>query len=190
MKSDKDIKYINVLKEAGVIFEAGLSDDEIFKIEKEYQFIFPPDYKSFLQTELPVTQGFIDWRNAKKETIQERLNWPYDGMCFDIENNNFWMAEWGNRPSDNIKAFEIAKKAINNAPKLIPILGHRYIPDNPNEINNPIFSVYQTDIIYYGIDFYKYLENEFHFYFKTKEYQLTGDIKRINFWSKFTEDLV
>lgn len=35
------------------------------------------------------------------------------------------------------------------------------IPDEPNEPGNPVYSVHQTDIIYYGSDLTDYFECEF-----------------------------
>lgn len=81
-------------------------------------------------------------------------------------------------------ACAIAHQAIEQAPRLIPIAGHRYIPDAPAEAGNPIFSVYQTDIIYYGRDLFEYLENEFgDYFFGQKRYQITEPVKSIAFWS-------
>src|SRR5260370_23892793 len=108
---------------------------------------------------LPVSNGFVNWRSATEEEIKEGMSRPYDGICFDIEHNVFWPGAWGTRPSSLDDAFAIAKKAVDAAPILIPILGHRYIPDSPNEAGNPVFSVYQTDIIYYGSELAGYLQN-------------------------------
>jgi hypothetical protein len=47
------------------------------------------------------------------------------------------------------------------APKLIPIYHHRMMPDEPHLKGNPVFSVWQTDIIYYGFDLEDYLRHEF-----------------------------
>ncbi len=73
-------------------------------------------------------------------------------MAFDIENNGFWLEAWGPKPEVLSDQLRIAKEHYDQAPKLIPIFSHRYIPATPSEIGNPIFSVYQTDIIYYGYD--------------------------------------
>jgi hypothetical protein len=70
---------------------------------------------------------------------------------------------------------------------LIPICSHRYIPAAPHEAGNPVFSVHQTDIIYYGADLMDYLQNEFNFYFGRTGYAITGSPKRIPFWSELTE---
>jgi hypothetical protein len=69
-----------------------------------------------------------------------------------------------------------------NAPKLIPIYSHRYIPEKPNESGNPILSVYQTDIIYYGANLLEYFENEFRR--KGTKLEIDSRIKEIEFWSE------
>ena len=179
--------YREVLERAGVVFESGLSQDEIKIIEARYGFEFPSDLKDFLMFALPVSQGFLNWRRASDEEILHILIWPYEGICFDIEQNSFWLEAWGQQPASLNEAFAIARKAIEQAPTLIPIYGHRFIPDRPNEAGNPIFSVYQTDIIYYGHDLADYFENEFRYYFGRTEHRLKGGVKQIEFWSQFAE---
>lgn len=179
--------YKTTLERAGVRFEPGLSSSELKAIEAEYGFSFPPDLQEFLMFCLPVSNNFVDWRGGSKADIQTRMNWPFEGMCFDIENNAFWLEEWGERPSVLGEAFAIARQAVNDAPTLIPICSHRYIPDRPFESGNPIFSVYQTDIICYGSDVFDYLENEFAWYFGREEHALSGKLRRIEFWSSLVE---
>lgn len=174
--------YKTRLEQAGVTFDAGLTSDEIQQIESRYQFRFPPDYREFLMFALPISDDFIDWRHDAP-TVKDRLSWPYEGMCFDIEVNNFWLREWGPRPVNKAEAFAIARQAIERAPTLIPIFGHRFIPDRPAERGNPIFSVVQTDIIYYGGDLEDYLQNEFRQAFGREEYRIEEPIKQIEFWS-------
>jgi len=38
--------------------------------------------------------------------------------------------------------------------------------------------------VYYGTNLQNYLENEFHYYFKTPEYRLQDQIREIEFWAK------
>jgi len=179
--------YKNGLEQAGVLFAPGLSESEIHQIQRRHHFLFPPDLKNFLMFALPISSGFINWRDADEEKISERLSWPYEGMCFDIEHNSFWLEEWGQRPASLDEAFSVARKAVEHAPTLIPIYSHCYIPDSPNEARNPVFSVYQTDIIYYGGDLAEYLENEFRYYFGRSEYSLKKEIKYIEFWSQLAD---
>lgn len=44
----------------------------------------------------------------------------------------------------------VAQGALTAAPMLIPVQGGVYIPDDPPEEGNPLFSVYGFDIIFAG----------------------------------------
>ncbi|MDQ6788256.1 MAG: SMI1/KNR4 family protein [Acidobacteriota bacterium] len=172
------------MEKAGVKFDKGLSVSEIKEIEAKYEFIFPPDLKEFLQFSLPIGKSWVDWRNGKEEEIKSRLDWGYEGICFDIEHSKFWLENWGEKPTNLEDAFQIAKTEIAKAPKLIPIFSHRFIPDRPNVSGNPIFSVYQTDIIIYGVNLPIYLQNEFSSYFEEKKNLQNIGKREIEFWSE------
>lgn len=178
------VQIVNKLKERGVEFTTGLKREEINEIEAFYNFKFPPDLKDFLMFALPISDGFVNWKNKSKKNIKSinnRLNWTLEGIIFDIEHNEFWMREWGNKPSSLEDAVRIATFHYSNAPKLIPIFSHRYIPSIPFEEGNPILSVHRTDIIYFGEDLFSYLLVEFDF----KEHKdIDFDkMKTIRFWS-------
>jgi hypothetical protein len=53
------------------------------------------------------------------------------------------------------------------------------------EEGNPVFSVYQTDVVYYGYDIVSYFCNEF--YIKLPEYTVPSNPKYIEFWGKLVE---
>jgi len=160
---DKD--YLDILHRKlqmwSVSFAPGLTDEEVSQIEARYGFRFPPDLRAFLQYALPISSSWVNWRDDAEEKIRSRLDWPAEGICFDIQHNDFWMDTFGPKPADLEEAFRIARQAVANAPRLIPILSHRYLPDEPNLAGNPVFSVYQTDIIHYGYDLASYFANEF-----------------------------
>jgi hypothetical protein len=150
----------------GIKFDPGLSDAEVAEVERAYSFTFPPDLRLFLQTALPVSGSFPNWRAgpdspAGRMTLRERLAWPLEGICYDIEANHFWLDRWGPRPDSLDEACAVARWHVEQAPKLIPLYSHRYLPDMPSAAGNPIFSVYQTDIILYGADLPAYLAAEF-----------------------------
>lgn len=174
-----------ILESAGVTFAPGLNASEARAAEKQYGFTFPPDLLDFLGYALPVSKGWIDWRNGPEAKILDALRRPYEGICFDIEHNNFWLPEWGQKPASLEARFAVAREIVQGAPKLVPVCGHRYMPDRPNEAGNPVFSVWQTDIIYYGSNLQNYLENEFYYYFKAPEYRLQETIREIEFWTQF-----
>ncbi|QDT91758.1 SMI1/KNR4 family protein [Gimesia algae] len=167
-EADKLQDALTLLHKRGIQLDRGLSDSEFEVLETRFDFQFPPDLRSLLQSAVPVgvdpnRQGgtFPDWRSCDFNTLLERLNWPFDGMAFDIENNVFWLDEWGAKPIDLAEAIKIARDHVEAAPKLIPLYAHRYIPAEPNIAGNPVFSVHQTDIIYYGQDLWDYIEQEF-----------------------------
>lgn len=182
--------YKTTLEKAGVVFESGLTEAEISAVENLYQFRFPPDLREFLMFALPVSPNFMNWRDVNDPKIAEQFEWIYESFYFDIEHNSFWLDEWGEKPSNLQETFAIAKQKIDEAPKLIPICGHRYIPATPNESDNPVFSVYQTDIIYYGSNLWNYFENEFYYWFDKPSYQISEPVKRIEFWYLFAESWI
>lgn len=172
------------LENHGVLFESGLSLIEISNLEKTFNLLFPPDLRDLLLLALPVSKGFVDWKNNTEEninSIRQRLRWPLEGILFDIEHNSFWYKPWGIRPNDINQAKEICETEYLKVPALIPIYSHRYIPSTPLEQGNPIFSVHQTDIIYYGENLEEYLKVEFN----DKPYNEINfdNIKEIQFWT-------
>ena len=188
----EQIKQLTLLLTSkGVHFDKGLIDGEVLEIETKFNFKFPPDLKIFLQTVLPASGSFVNWRLGLKikseyERINLRLNGPLAGMLFDLKSNDFWVDSWGSRPDKYEDKVAIAKKFYETYPKLIPIYSHRYIPSQPNENGNPVFSVHQMDIIYYGFDLATYFANEFNFTL-TKEFEKPKKPKKIIFfWSDYT----
>ncbi len=145
-----------------VDFDAGLTDAEIAAVQTRFGFRFPPDFCSFLQTALPRGPMFPDWRSGEESAIREWLDFPRQGILFDIEHGGFWLEEWGPAPQSLEEAFRIASELVAAAPRLIPIYGHRMMSDEPHLPGNPVFSVHQTDIIHYGFDLADYLRHEFH----------------------------
>ena len=175
---------IGELERVGVTFASGLDDTEGVAIESQFAFVFPPDLRALLQAALPTSRDFVDWR-GDAALIHKRMRWPYEGICFDIEHNNFWMLDWGERPANLPDAFKIAEKQVSAAPKLIPIYSHRYIPDDPQRSGNPVFSVWQTDIIYYGYDLPCYLQREFKF---SISHSGPSQPRRIRLWPDIAEN--
>ena len=179
-------EFFSLIRESDVEVDPGLSDSEFAHIETKYGFTFPPDLRKFLSMGIPVGDGWLNWRRKSEAEIRDSLGWPLEGMLFDIKNNVFWLKEWGRRPWFLHQRNNKARSAVSKAPKLIPIFSHRYIPDRPHEVGNPIFSVYQTDIIYYGHNLQSYLLNEFGGNIMTPPDEDTEE-KYIEFWTEVME---
>ncbi len=193
MNKEEAEEIIRMLINKDVKFESALTNDEILRIELTFDIKFPPDYKLFLQTALPISEGFVNWREGlylieTKAQILSRLAWPLEGLLFDLQSNNFWIDAWGNMPVSYNEKELIAKRHYASYPKLIPIYAHRYISSEPNENGNPVFSVHQMDIIYYGYNLATYLANEFNFILPDSFTLLEGPVREINFWSNLVEN--
>jgi hypothetical protein len=144
-----------------VAFEPGLTNSEIADVERRFCFRFPPDLRAFLQTALPSGPRFPNWRSGDDAALQETLDAPRRGVLFDIEHNARWSDDWGPRPQLLAEALRVGAERVLGAPRLIPIFAHRYMPDDPHSCGNPVLSVYQTDVIYYGFDLTDYFHHEF-----------------------------
>ena len=161
LNSDYFVTAVDVMRGRNIDFAPGLTAQQIDAAESAHAFSFPPDLRAFLEYALPIDGRFPDWRDPTSEFIQDRLSWPADSMCFDLEHNSFWLPSWGKKPDTLEAAQTRARTAVRAAPLLIPIYAHRYLPATPCEACNPVFSVYQTDIIFYGLDLPSYLFAEF-----------------------------
>lgn len=181
-----------ILISKGVKFETGLTNNEVNQIELKFNFSFPPDLKQFLQLGLPISDHFVNWRQGLISediaiNIISRLDRPLEGMLFDLQNFDFLINSWGEKPTSYHDKEIIAKQMYSTFPKLIPIYSHRYIPMDPMEEGNPIFSVHQMDIIYYGYDLATYFANEFHFELPC-EFKVVDEPKKIRFWSNWIDE--
>lgn len=149
------------------LIDDGLSDDEFARVEETFGFRFADDHRAFLAAGLPVnspaagSQPWPDWRHHDHDELRSRLGRPADGVLFDVENNHFWAEAWGNRPDRVDQAIEIARRELARAPVMVPVYGHRYLPAGAGTYGHPVLSVWQTDIIYYGLDLADYIDREF-----------------------------
>jgi hypothetical protein len=150
-----------LLRWAGVQLGAGLSAEEVAAVEARFGFRFLPEHRDFLRRYLPAGPGWPDWRAGDATRLEGVLGWPVEGALFDVEHEQFWPRSWGPRPAASDDALRIARRHLDAVPKLVPVYGHRYLPASPAPSPSPVFSVHQTDVIYYGADLADYLAHEF-----------------------------
>jgi len=149
----------------------GLSDAEFTRIEQEYDFEFADDHRAFLAAGLPLNPtaaperpwhgGWPDWRHGDPADLRDQLGWPVEGALFDVEYNNLWHPSWGRRPARLTHALGRARHRLAEAPTMIPVYAHRYLPAGAGTHGHPVLSIHQTDIIIYGTDIAEYIANEF-----------------------------
>ena len=178
-----------MLTAEGVEFDRGLTNKEVEQIERIFAFKFPPPLEQFLKFKLPVTKRFCNWRLALNDQqyakkMQARLDWPVNGILFDVEYNDFWHPDWAVKPIDWEACVTLVKAEVARYPKLIPIYSHRYLPALDDK-EYPVLSVYQTDIIYYGCNLVDYLHGEF---YRESPIGRPKKYESIPGWSYFVEE--
>jgi len=146
--------------------------------QERYDLIFPPDLVELFLEKQPV-RGY-DWR-VEDRRIRDMLNWPFEMLEFDLEHNGLWWPEWGDRPATAEDRSSVLRAELAKAPKLIPLIGHRFIPAEPHRSGNPVFSMHGADTIYYGANLDEYFDNEFNGRHSLRP------VTRIPFWSDLVE---
>lgn len=152
-------------------FEPGLTDIEFVRIEREYGFEFADDHRAFLAAGLPVnvppeegqtwSSPWPEWRSGDLDSLRRQLSWPVEGVLLSVEHNRFWYEGWGERPIDGTAALATARRHLVEVPVLVPVYAHRYLPAGRGTFGHPVLSLWQTDIIYYGLDLADYMHQEF-----------------------------
>ncbi|OQP44429.1 hypothetical protein A4H97_08595 [Niastella yeongjuensis] len=70
------------------------------------------------------------------------------------------MNSWGLRSTNAEERISIFDELFKKAPKLVPVMGHRYQVADMSLEKRPVLSILGTDVVYYGSDFRYYLLNE------------------------------
>lgn len=161
------------------LWTRGYTRSELEAAQERYWLRFPPDLFDLLLDRRPI-EGW-DW--VKDDAgIRRALAHPLAGLLFDVEHEVLWWPEWGPRPGTAEERAQIVTAIVGAAPRLIPIIAHRYIPEDPHEAGNPVFSVMQSDVILYGADLADYFQREF-FPAPFPGRPVRKDVRYIPFWS-------
>lgn len=173
---------IKLLRSHGIQVETGLTDAEVGKIEKIYGIQFPESLKEFLMEGVPISDGYYNWRNFKADNIEYIKRVIHHPVKYieDYPEEVEWYREWGKEPECVSDRIRIVKKRLKDAPTLLPIYSHRYMPESLDE-NPPVISVMGVDIIFYGENLADYFKVELG---EKKHSEINCQkIKPISFWS-------
>ena len=159
---------INQLKEKGIQFSKGLTDEEIHNIEKIYDIKLPRSLCNFYYYGIPFIENkagssFPQWKDYSETNIQKikrRISAPIEWLLLDVK-QGFWLSDWGPRGDSIDERIGHFREMVINAPRLIPVYSHRYIPQIANSDDPPVISTVGSDTIYYGSNLQEYLYNEF-----------------------------
>lgn len=109
---------------------------------------------------LEAGSGFYNWL-TDGDALEGRWARLWEGLQFDVEHNGLWRPSWGPQP-DTLAAQEArVHELVEGAPRLIPVFGHRYLLAEPCAADNPVFSVWQSDIVVYAANLRDYFLFEF-----------------------------
>ncbi|WP_064965754.1 hypothetical protein [Tenacibaculum ovolyticum] len=159
----------------------GMKENEIDAIEKTNNFKFSNYHREFLKV-LHTTDKkqvfeytetfdedaevlfeersyFYNW-NTDIDNIRRELNYVYEDLLKDTLEHGLWLRSWGTKPESIDDRKKIFTRWYHNAPKLIPIYGHRFVISEPKEMDNTILSIMGSDTIIYGVNMRHYLLNE------------------------------
>src|SRR5260370_18049876 len=146
-------------------------------VQRRFGLAFPPDLVAVLRRKWPV-EGH-DW--TEDRAIRRALDRPFNELLTAVEEGRLWWPEWGRLPSSARAREQVLREVVSRAPKLIPLIGHQYLPDRPHEAGNPVFSIFAgTDAIYYGANLKDYFERKFTGW---NSRPWPTQIKYIPFWS-------
>ena len=79
---------------------------------------------------LEETPSFYNWLTDVDE-LEDAFNWLVEGLEFDVEQNDLWEPAWGPRPQSAEERSARVRELVEAAPKLIPVISHRYLLAEP-----------------------------------------------------------
>jgi hypothetical protein len=152
-----------------------LADEEVQRIEAQFEICFPPDYRLFYRmlhaTDRPrvkleppseYSSGlFYDWQHAPS-LVQGAYKHILGTLAFSVVHSpHAWNGAWGEFPNTQEEARGRLQPHIRAAPRLIPLYLHRFLLAEPCEAGNPVLSIWGADMIIYAPDLRTYLLREF-----------------------------
>lgn len=177
-------RAVALLSRTRIELDTGLEDDELDEIELRSGFTFLPEHRDFLGAVLPVGDDWPDWRGGGVK-LTRLLEHPVCGILDHVAAGDFWYAAWGQRPSTIDAAVELAERRLNALPKLVPVHAYCYLPSAPDPTGSPVFSIFGTDVVYFGVDLEEYFDNAIIHPFNPRP-QPENDV-RVPFWSDLAE---
>jgi hypothetical protein len=104
--------------------------------------------------------SFYNWL-TDTPALEARFAWLWEGVQFDVEHSDLWLPSWGPKPATLEAQHTRVRELVEEAPRLLPVFGHRYLLAEPCVAGNPVFSVWQSDIVVYGANLRDYFLCEF-----------------------------
>ncbi len=137
--------------------EDGLAEAEIHDVEERFDIVVPPLWRRVLARVHPIGRSkpprgphgtlpliaYPDWRLRDEATTRNLIDAPIDGLLFDVEHNDFWWADWGQRLDEVPARRKRAVGHLADVPRLVPLWSHLYVAATDD---SPVFSIVQADL--------------------------------------------
>lgn len=172
----------------GYVWGKGYTQDQLDDVQAKWDLRFPPDLLGLLRDRRLVSlhgRPTVDWVRDEDTVIRGWLDWPFEGFRHDVESGGLWWPEWGARPETAGDRHARLQAVFAAAPTLIPVFAHRFLPSDPCEAGNSVFSVWQSDVIVCGADLADYLEREASA--RPERRPWPERIRRVPFWTEAVE---
>ncbi len=145
---------------------SGLSNRQIGELEAVIGCLLPFEVGLLLVMGVPRDDNWLQWDDPEADfaSWNEKV---LAGICFDVEHDDFWFAEWGPRPGVLAARLDRARAAFaHHIPPLFPIYGRCAVPltaadGAANSDGNPVWSVDRTDVTARGDDLAAWMHGEF-----------------------------
>ena len=138
----------------------GANEQQISAVESHLDQVLPPDLRWLVANTHDPDGYFFPWVQDVSD-IDSFRDWVFRGIAAHISGAMDWLSAWGPRPEDKQERLDIFTTHFTAWPKLLPVYGHRAIPVSPTKPGNPVFSIMETDIIYYGTSLANWISIEF-----------------------------
>ena len=148
MEFEKEIdRVLKILETKGIPTKPGMPETELAEMEWLCDISFPDDLRALFHVVVPAGKKFYDWTDASPENVwylKKMIEDPVRTSIHDVEYVKWtWMREWGEKPSDYDTRQAILMKHLSTAPKMIPIYGWCYLPAEPRDAGNPVYTFSQ-----------------------------------------------
>jgi hypothetical protein len=178
----------DALHQVGARLDPGFSRAELAAVEQAAGTVLPTELRLMLTLALPVGPPWRDWRTDPSGLMATWRAYVTDGLVVDAR-HSFWHDLWGPRPATVAEREQVVRQQAAALPRLFPIFGHRalaidIVPGFDSADGNPVFSVHQTDVIYYGNDLADWFNTEFGIPLPD---WATHRPRRVPFWSALSD---
>lgn len=161
MNAEQITKVRELVEKGGFRAAPPLTDAELIELREHLGLRFPGELESLLKSFLPEGPEFPDWHRPDTQQLLDWLDEPAAGIEHEVEENGFWLPQWGERPEDDEDAVEEVRRLIARAPALVPVFDHCYVPAMDRDGGNPVLSVVEAEVIEYAPDLFSFFLREF-----------------------------